>query len=1755
MQRFIFKERQNVKMAQILKSFFLLFVIFLSLYFNAFCGGSSSKSTAFLRDQFATEDNYIVNGINISDAKLHYNLGYCGDKGVNFCGSQDKTANCCLGDENFGYSTWVKYEGKDYSGHKLMICFAYPDGNKISYKCEAVHPKDGEKSINLNVGRTVLINAKLHYYDEENPGFDVNFNTSGVDCGCKDIAPNVIHCAGYALLPYIIKDQCVIADKINSKCQDKKKCPCDASCALNDYLPFDLKKMDSKIQECYLCNRIGYVAEKNCKSAKICYDSDLLNKSREIFNNGGSVYYGSGAYLCGYIDGQRAGCAKITAKDGPRHFNRIAYISDSNGCKDKDLKKYPQCNLFQDFPYVREFRDIDEKSTDLICNQNKSAELGYENRGTFFNPKLIVKLGEMETTATFTSKGFNRINISRIYNETTLDNKNFDKNITDILKVTPFGDTVYRIKKGFHLKNPDGSCSLIFNNLDKNYYDVIVRLEYSLKTNESEFVAYLIKESASSSNRIISYDKFSGKINTYIDDLSSNDFISNNVNLYDDITKQTTSYNLGKKFILQRIGNISRPVIRHYYINNVLKHPISIVPNPNEPSSTNTYFNSFFIHINPANSVSPTINIKDEDYTMPQNTEKVYISKNTATGIVNNITQNKSNCVFMYGHRFCIGVDSCSILSFIDTYTYLLNPPVSISVCNAATNNNAKIDCMLAFYLVPACNDRVFCLKNESKDECQERVQIKLYKNSTDYYKINKNYQDELFTCLTDYSMPDHISARSNVKRFGPYGNASLDTVVTFKRETTNVGFSTRPITTENPYKREKFSNIDIYNAPLDYFNTYKDQTLINMIMYNIQDRLSWIADYIKCKGFEDANSCFLTKLQLRPIEAEEWPKNTLCSSLIYNKNTVANFDKSRLQQIHDYDFYIPLRCQKLKIEMYGAGGGGTSERSGQYCRVFGGILGKSDYPRIPATGCSGAYINAYFNQNINSYNSDYLSLQVGERTQYCKIDKQSIDQYKDWEGASWYQTKTYFGCDLTDQVGGPWLQGGCHKDEWRGNSVLSLFNSYSKSIDTIAKAGKGKSQIDFIQSHKNYAGINKIDISNSDAACATAYAFLALGYQILCTLVFMPICPPAAAAIVEGILACSTYSIADSYLNPECPGVPDVNNRYLTNIVNYVGNQAKLSSGEVRDGDLAAFKYLKFDSRVYGADGIANQADNLYQSLSSLTKTGEDSYLHNKEETKGVFNIDNQYIGSGGAFNNGNTKASFQSSSYKSDSTKIGMQKIFEVGPLPCEIDSTTNLCKKDATGKDIPIAFCTGETDCTAKCPTNKIYSPSSIKGKIGGTDCINLKSCFRCTYMNLKTNNQNEMETLINNTNNDLKTLFSPNVVNVDTKDKMISDPNYVDDRSGDTENSFFSKKYSGGGGSGRINISIPIVKHININKKDMHPYFDSSGNKIPCGDNDCYTDMDCKFKCPRMNVLFKDSVIELRDRTVIGDLICEYSGYEDNDGEIVSQLNVIYPKKCYIDSENSNNNILKSFHGYVVSSGQDCPVSKCINGIININSRLYGMCSYGAGLTLDGQYKKAIQSNGNIFSGYVSSVFDFYATSYSNQTQQLSTCININSGLGIIFSSDTLADNRMGLMCINGFWQDPSLTQEVNQNLNNYQMSIIDEFGNQKDNTWALTQINQARMTDVNDIEPSSYFKEISVTSRRVFKNRIKCPPLIEKIDYDIEYTGNAAWSSTNAGSTSSGKCKTGFKINGTSTPTRICNINGIWGQIINPCVKK
>lgn len=1738
------------------KRFLIYFLYFISFFFHSFSGGSSKSSTssAFLRDQFSTKDGYKLEQLNVLDKKYNYKLAYCGNNGVNFCDGS-KNVNCCLGDSNFGYASWVSLDGKDYNGYKLAVCFAFPDQGKISYKCQSVNTSDSEVFVNLGIGKTVNIKVKLLYFDAQNPGFGSEFNPNSQTCGCTD-TKNATHCAGYALLPYIIEDSCNIESKVNARCSSKDNCPCDDSCVQNNYLPPNFNDLDASMQACYLCNKIGYIAEKNCKIAKKCYDNNSLSRSVDIFRAAGKEYYGEGYYLCGYIDGQRAGCAKLRPKSGPRHFNKVSYLSKNESCKDVDLKTNPQCNLFEDLPYVREFRDYKQKNDEAFCvNISKDAELGSSFRGTFFRPKLIVKSGENETIMEFIPNEFTVRNLSRVYNHLTLDSKTHLGAVKDSIKATPFGSTIYRIKKGYYSLNANGNCSIVTDDSSYNLYDILVRLEYNEKINESSFAAYVITEVSDNTNDYLVYDNFKGDIKEYVDNLKKEDFISDQVYVYNVDTNQKELFNkFNKRFFIKKIGKVQRPTIRHFYNNNFLKHPISINPNLNSSSSSDYYFNPYLINLNPADSVDPNVRDGDLDYNIPQDFIDVYISKNTAIGISNTETEGKTNCDFMYGHKFCIGNDSCSVLYFIDNDTYLLNPPVDPSLCDAKPTLIEKMECNLAYYLVPSCNDKIFCNKFESREDCQSRVGLKLFYTNSSDYKYNKSFQDKLYTCLINYDLPNHIKDNGNIARFGPYGYSNLDTVLAFKRKSKDIGFSTRPVTKKDPDYGDNFLNDDIFRVPNDYFLSYKGKDLITKVVDFLQDSLKWVLKYTDCTVSVSNNSCLENSLYLRPIEPEEWPKDVLCSSLIYNKRTSSDFSKSRLKQEHDFDLYLPLRCQTLRVEMWGAGGGGTSERKNQGCYGYGGYI-DSEMPKMAATGCSAAYVRGYLNQNNDSYNFDYLSLQIGERTRYCTVDKYKIDPNAGWDSydASKAQNYTnwYFGCQISDSLNGPWLQGGCHVDSWRGDTVLNLYNSLNKGKLLASKAGRGGSQLDYVNNRQFYARQN-VTIVERDGGCIAGMSIAAAAAALI------PFVGPGISAFIGSTalpLTCFVFGPGNIQYNDQCPGKYTIETKVFDASSKFEGNQLSLSTG------LKRVWGNSFESYLFAGDGKSTQnAPTVYQTISDLERF-DSSSLHSDGQALGVFNIDNEDYGTGGAFNDGNGSRNF--SARPIDVVQDSYYN-FKSGPVACQTEQQTDqngqtvqVCKVDSSGNQV-ISLCKDETTCTSICPTTS-YSIDSCVGTIYH---VNREAFLKFSYKNPSLTESSDVQSF----SQDIKSKITI-MTNQPTSEELVS-PYLMDESQyranqqpinygANNDNSLSYKKYSGGGGSGRIIISIPTVKHLDVNKKEMRPFFDTNGKKVLCtSGDDCYNDIDCKLKCPRIHILFRNKMIEARDKTLSGDLICEYSGDEETDMEIIADTRVHYPKKCYINSKDSQNTLLKSYHGYVVSSGDDCPVIKCKNGIINVNSRLYGMCARNSTTDLDSEYKKAISSNGNAFSGYGSRLERFYTKPYEERDfTQLSYCVDLRASVGIIYSKVTINANDMMLTCNNGFWEDVNEKEIVNTRLSSYYLKFKDQYDQDKDYNWAENQPNQARIKDANENEPESYFREFSIEDRRVFKKEdIKCPPLIALINYDSDYTGNAEWPAGNYNEDVVGTCKSGYSRSNGSNPRRHCSLNGIWGKVENPCIR-
>jgi hypothetical protein len=161
---------------------------------------------------------------------------------------------------------------------------------------------------------------------------------------------------------------------------------------------------------CYICHAPARIIKKQCKEAAIEKDSPARNaynngneKTKEIVQSA----YGPRTYLCVIIryarnlgaltqQNKRIGCVKVPPTAPPRPYPRIAKLSAN-----MDVMKYPATHLFIVAPFVESFRDKDGIKTQC---EEKKAELGENERGTFLRPKMKIIINDTEIIVIFTPK-------------------------------------------------------------------------------------------------------------------------------------------------------------------------------------------------------------------------------------------------------------------------------------------------------------------------------------------------------------------------------------------------------------------------------------------------------------------------------------------------------------------------------------------------------------------------------------------------------------------------------------------------------------------------------------------------------------------------------------------------------------------------------------------------------------------------------------------------------------------------------------------------------------------------------------------------------------------------------------------------------------------------------------------------------------------------------------------------------------------------------------------------------------------------------------------------------------------------------------------------------------------------------------------------------------------------------------------------------------------------------------------------------
>ena len=835
------------------------------------------------------ETNFILSTCQ-SDFDLQSQLGITNNTGAPLCSKADSYEGAC----------WVQALGLIDGRHKLRICHQQPSSTAV---CQDL--ANGEYKNSFSV--------QLKEFGETDIGYQGGYGLASDDSDCPDITAN-INAIGYNYIyeatdpqyrdyeDFVLKYCQPLSENFNpSLCDFPSTCACDGTdCKKNNFIP--PKKSDTwknssqKAKNCYLCLQKYRAVQFYCKKVYKCLHK-YKNKSHiyvlaknEETRPFIKKMFGPGIYLCGYYNNTLCGCAKEKLPAGPRHFARIAYKQDVDKCATtEDIKKNPQCNLYESNVRVRQFRNDNIFNSNAECEKDKNlpAEYGWKHRGTFFSPALNVVFGENERNIQFDSRlliddeeGFKA---DYYYN----DPKGVDYNngldtaglpTTQKIIYGNFYPIIYALGAKYKVLNEKDEC--VYRTTGEVAF-IMLRLEYNISTNDSSLVAYRVRftntvpTNFDSSGKLLkpdgSFAKFKANSDSDIFEQvknaknnSNKEYLDQGEFKYSDDPDQQfihkTLTENGNFLIFENIGKVQRPPLKYGYDegSEFIVSPISLeqikasVATDDEknitrlkiaikPSNLSVFHNSDEFKYDsklPMASKNVTIsNISKDVYDLNDNT----ITSKTTTSI--------QDFAFLYFKRFSVSYTNPCI--FIKNFLneeknkyFTTDIPKNISDCLLTDDKNEKIACYTSFTLYNECQGYISCLKtSKSITECQNEgrlPEVKIEGTDDDLLEYQKNldFRQKVDICISEgFDFADKISKYSNTRLFGDFGYPPYDYTIRMKKDAKSKFANTpsKPLTikkesTINDSDNYQFDKKNIIKMDINYFSDKQENRTKNML-------------------------------------------------------------------------------------------------------------------------------------------------------------------------------------------------------------------------------------------------------------------------------------------------------------------------------------------------------------------------------------------------------------------------------------------------------------------------------------------------------------------------------------------------------------------------------------------------------------------------------------------------------------------------------------------------------------------------------------------------------------------------------------------------------------------------------------------------------------------------------------------------------------------------------------------------------------
>jgi hypothetical protein len=808
---------------------------------------------------------------------------------------------------------WVQNLRYSENG-KLMIdvCRSYVRFLWIEEWCTAVEADQNVDDISVKTESFDYFNPGINSASESNhkPGYVFNLYSS--KCPYKLAASKQSSCELFASdkiegfysnnVDYSMHNNCYLMYKqLSSTCSNPSNCVCEASngnCGVNNYfMPSSafLQTKDNDTKKCYKCHANYRKALSDCLNASFDnangsgFGVDASNKSIYKNNiNNQEMYnmfqksYGLGGYLCGYVDGARAGCIKIQIPPS-RPLPRIAMILDKgySGATQEPFKYYPAANLFESDLRVDKF--------------DNETEVGEPYRGTFFKPKIKLAYGANARLVEFQLK--DNAYLTYVADENDRSYSSWSENYPGAMEYGVF----------------DKNQNVILNKTDVAYF--CTRIEYNKDRNTETYAAYVVQDPD------LIYDR-SVRLGEYVD-----------------TTKGLACKSLSQNGSLKKIGYANRPTLKYTYKDGKVLSPVKIIIN----GSTDKIIKAL-VKIYP--DLSPSADNLPSSFkksilseSLPLSTFLMTVPADLTADYSIFMQGYSTKCGYLLNKKICIDYNICDIMRQIPSGIRLGTESCSSDRCKIAldTFNKIKNYCMLNTNCDSSDGDLTTCI---SKKPSYQKMDL----NGVPAEYDNR-YQWRPEVCISQGFEEANFDKGGNVQLYGSFGDLNKYNNMIVSFDDTDIDTRYKDIyqifklpMRDIASKSEKYLETkDIINLSLNtskadgYFTSTSTMNAKESLLDLVKNYKSSLVDKYNTIGCD--NACFANSLIARTRNARElgmcaeYYNNFIYKYGGYSKVSSGNdaLIESSTPSGIEYKHYIPLKCDAMEARVFGGGGSGNT--------------------------------------------------------------------------------------------------------------------------------------------------------------------------------------------------------------------------------------------------------------------------------------------------------------------------------------------------------------------------------------------------------------------------------------------------------------------------------------------------------------------------------------------------------------------------------------------------------------------------------------------------------------------------------------------------------------------------------------------------------------------------------------------------------------------------------------------------------------